>query len=179
MSTLSLEVNSNDHRKGNLKATLTLVEYGDFQCPACRRAHGLVKRLLKERGNDLCFVFRNFPKPQFHPYAYAAAIAAEAAGKQSKFWEMYDLIFENQSKLDANYLVSLAQDIGLDSAQFDIDRKSDDVLNKIKMDIESGIRSGLKGTPTFFLNGSPILGSTRTYESLLAAIPIESNIKQR
>lgn len=178
MFTLKLEVNPNDQRKGNLNATLTLVEYGDFQCPGCRRAHSLVKRLLKERGNDVQFVFRNFPLRKFHPHAYAAAITAEAAGKQGKFWEMHDLIFENQAKLDENYLLSLAQDIGLDPTQFVIDTKSDEVRNKIEIDIESGISSGVNGTPTFFLNGNPISTFKGTYNSLLAAILVEVNVKQ-
>jgi protein-disulfide isomerase len=178
MSTLKLEVNSNDHRKGNVNATLTLIEYGDFQCPGCRRAHTLVKRLLNERGNDLQFVFRNFPLRQVHPHAYAAAIAAEAAGKQGKFWEMHDLTFENQDSLDENYLLSLAQEIGLDLTQFAIDRKSDALRNKIETDIESGISCGVNGTPTFFLNGNQILPSKGIYNSLLAAILAEANVKQ-
>ena len=107
-----------------------------------------------------------------------AAITAEAAGKQGKFWEMSDLIFDNQARLDANYLASLAQDLGLDLAQFAIDSKSDEVRNKIERDVESGIRNRVNGTPTFFLNGSPILTFKGNYKSLLAAIIPESNVTQ-
>jgi len=178
MPTLKLEINSNDHQIGNTNAALTLVEYSDFQCPSCRRAHSVVKRLLKERSNDLHFVFRNFPLSQFHQHAYDAAASAEAAGKQSKFWEMHDLIFENQDNLDANLLTSLAQDIGLDPAQFANDRRSDEVRKKIEMDFESGIGSGVKGTPTFFLNGIRILSFKGTYESLLAAVLLQLNVNQ-
>src|SRR4029453_17643849 len=103
MSVLKLAVNSADHHAGNVKAVITLVEYGDFQCPYCRRAHPLVKRLLREKGSEINFVFRNFSLRKIHPLAYISSIAAEAAGRQSKFWEMHDLIFENQPLLTTNY----------------------------------------------------------------------------
>ena len=176
MSVLKLAVNSADHHQGNVNAAITLVEYGDFECPYCRRAYPLVKRLLKERGEALHFVFRNFPLRKIHPHAYMSAIAAEAAGKQGKFWEMHDLIFENQNKLSKDYLLSLADDMGLDLAQFAIDSKSEQILSKIERDFDSGIRSGVNGTPTFFLNGSPVLTYDETYESLLDAILLESEM---
>ena len=178
MSALKLAVNSADHHLGNVNAAVTLVEYGDFECPYCGRAHPLVKRLLKERGNELHFVFRNFPLRTIHPHAYIAAISAEAAGKQGKFWEMHDLIFENQDKLSTNYLLSLAENINLDLAQFDKDSKSKEIQNKIETDFESGIRSGVNGTPTFFLNGYLLLTYDETYESLLDAVQLEGEMKQ-
>jgi len=178
MSTLKLAVNSADHQQGNDAASITLVEYGDFQCPHCRRAHPLIKRLLKERGSDLSFVFRNFPLQEIHPYAYASAMAAEAAGKQDKFWEMHDLIFENQDRLNIEYLLSLAQEIGLDMERFARDFKSEGLQNKIEKDFEGGIRSGVNGTPTFFINGTKLLTYDETYESLLDAILLESEMKQ-
>ena len=177
MSALKLAVNSADHHQGNVNAATTLVEYGDFQCPYCRRAHPLVKRLLKEKGNELHFVFRNFPLRSIHPHAYISATSAEAAGKQGKFWEMHDLIFENQDKLNTNYLLSLAEDIGLDLVQFAQDLKSKKILDKTEKDFESGIRSGVNGTPTFFLNGYPLLTYDGTYESLLDAVQLESELK--
>ncbi len=176
MSVLKLAVNSADHHQGNVNAAITLVEYGDFECPYCGHAYPLVKRLLKERGEDLHFVFRNFPLRKIHPHAYMSAIGAEAAGRQDKFWQMHDLIFENQNKLSKDYLLSLADDMGLDLAQFAIDSKSDQILSKIERDFDSGIRSGVSGTPTFFLNGSPVLTYDETYESLLDAIQLESEI---
>ena len=157
MSKLKPAVNSADHHLGNVKATMTLVEYGDFECPHCKRAHPFVKRLLEEKGADLHFVFRNFPLREIHPHAYASAVAAEAAGMQGKFWEMHDLIFENQNKLDAGFLLSLAERLKLNLAQFAKDSKSEAVKNKVESDFESGIRSGVNGTPTFYLNGSPIV----------------------
>src|SRR6185369_13727683 len=177
MSVLRLAVNSADHHAGNVNAGITLVEYGDFQCPYCRRAHPLVKRLLKEKGDELHFVFRNFPLSEIHPHAYISAVTAEAAGKQGKFWEMHDLIFENQNRLNANYLLSLVENIGLDLEQFAEDSNSDEVLNKLEADFESGVRSGVNGTPTFFLNGTRLLTYDETYESLADAVQHEFEMK--
>jgi len=178
MSKLKPAVNAADHHQGNVNAHVTLVEYGDFECPYCGRAHPLVKRLLEEKGKEIQFVFRNFPLREIHPHAYAAALTAEAAGKQGKFWEMHDLIFEDQKNLNANFLVSLAKEIGLDMKQFAEDSKSDELQNKIEGDFESGIRSGVNGTPTFFINGSKLLTYDETYESLLDAIQLESEMKE-
>jgi len=177
MSVLKLAVNSADHHAGNVNAGITLVEYGDFQCPYCRRAHPLVKRLLKEKGDDLHFVFRNFPLSEIHPHAYISAATAEAAGKQGKFWEMHDLIFENQNNLSENYLLSLAEIMSLDLTKFSKDLKSEVIRKKIETDFESGIRSGVNGTPTFFLNSYRILTYDETYESLLDAVQLESEMK--
>ena len=178
MSKLKLAVNFNDHHLGNVNAPITLVEYGDFQCPHCKHAHPLIKRLLKERSNDLHFVFRNFPLTEVHPQAYTAAITAETAGKQDKFWEMHDLIFENQDKLDTKFLLSLADNIGLNMKQFAKDFKSEELQKKIETDFESGIRSGVNGTPTFFINGNKLLTYDETYESLSDAVLLELEMKQ-
>jgi len=177
MSVLKLAVNSADHHKGNVNAGITLVEYGDFQCPYCRRAYPLVKHLLKEKGDELHFVFRNFPLSEIHPHAYIAAVTAEAAGKQGQFWEMHDLIFENQNKLSENYLLSLAERMRLDLTKFAADLKSKVIRKKIETDFEGGIRSGVNGTPTFFLNTYRILTYDETYESLLDAVQLESEMK--
>jgi protein-disulfide isomerase len=178
MSKLKLAANSADHHLGNMNAAITLVEYGDFECPHCRLAHPLIKRLLEERENELHFVFRNFPLQESHPHAYMSAIFAEAAGKQGKFWEMHDLIFENQDKLNGSYLLSLAESIGVDLVQFIRDSKSKEIQDKIETDFESGIRSGVNGTPTFFINGSRLLTYDETYESLADAIQLESEMNQ-
>ena len=178
MSMLKLAVSAADHHLGNTNSDITLVEYGDFQCPYCRRAHPLVKRLLKERGNELQFVFRNFPLQEIHPHAYVAAVTAEAAGKQGKFWEVHDLIFENQDKLNTNYLLSLIDSMGLDLEQFAKDSNSEDLLKKIETDFEGGIRSGVNGTPTFFLNGYPVSTYDETYESLSGAVDLQLEMNQ-
>src|SRR4051812_43401053 len=133
MSKLKTAVNSSDHHQGNINAAITLVEYGDFECPHCGHAYPLVKRLLEEKGNELHFVFRNFPLEEIHPNAFASAITAEAAGKQNKFWEMHDLIFENQEKLSTRFLASLAEDIELDLEQFAKDLKSNEIQNKVEL----------------------------------------------
>ncbi len=174
MSTLKPPVNSADHHQGNVNAAIILVEYGDFECPHCGRAHPLVKRLLKEKGKEIYFVFRNFPLSEAHPHAFISALAAEAAAKQGKYWEMHDLIFENQQSLSAGFLLTLAERLKLDITQFTKDSKSQELKSKVETDFESGIRSGVNGTPTFFLNGSPLLTYDETYESLLDAFLYES-----
>ena len=177
MSKLKLAVSSRDHNIGNGNASIILVEYGDFECPYCGHAHPLVKRLLKEKGKELNFVFRNFPLREIHHNAYDSAVAAEAAGKQGKYWEMHDLIFENQDKLSPGFLSSLAERLNLELTEFAKDSKSKEIENKIETDWESGIRSGVNGTPTFFLNGSPLLSYDETYGSLLDAVILESEMK--
>lgn len=177
MSRLKPEVSAADHHQGNINASIILVEYGDLQCPYCRRAHPLIKRLVKEKGNDFLFVFRNFPLRESHPYANAAALAAEAAGKQGKYWEMHDLIYEEQDKLDPDFLLQLAHRIKLDMTKFNRDSKSEELQNKIESDFESGIRSGVNGTPTFYLNGFKLLTYDETYKSLADAIELESEMK--
>jgi len=178
MSALKTPVNSNDHHLGNSNASIILVEYGDFECPYCGRAHPLVKRLLEEKGDEIHFVFRNFPLRKIHPNAYDAAVAAEAAGKQNKFWQMHDLIFENQKRLSWSFLLSLADGLDLNLEQFFQDSKSNEVKNKIETDFESGIRSGVNRTPTFFLNGSQVSSYDESYESLLNAVQLESSMNQ-
>lgn len=163
-------VSSKDQSTGNTESSVILVEYGDYQCPHCGHAHPLVKRLLKEKGADFHFVFRNFPLQQAHPAAFMAALAAEAAGKQGKFWPMHDMIFENQRMLSGfDALLDFAEALKLHKHQFAEDVKSDAVVKKVESDFESGIRSGVNGTPTFFINGviAPYDGS---YASLLRLI---------
>jgi protein-disulfide isomerase len=177
MSSLKPSVNAADHQQGNIHATITLVEYGDFQCPHCRIAHPFIQKLLKEKGKEIHFVFRNFPLREIHPYAMIAALAAEAAGKQGKYWEMHDLIFEHQQFLNAAYLLKLAERLKLDLVQFSKDAQSEETENKVETDFDSGIRSGVNGTPTFFLNGSPVFTYDETYASLLDAVVDASGIK--
>ena len=160
--------------RDTLNAAITLLQYGDFQCPNCRRAYPLIKKLLEEKGEELDFVFRNFPLKKIHPLAFSAAASAEAAGKQERFWEMHDLIFENQNKLTAHFIRSLAEKIGLNIAQFEQDSQSEEIRTKIEKDYDSGILSGVNKTPSFFVNGSLLLTYDETYESLLNAILFES-----
>jgi protein-disulfide isomerase len=178
MPTLTIPVNADDHQQGNINATITLIEYGDFQCPHCRRAYPILKRLLEEKGQELHFVFRHFPLTKQHPLAFSAAVSAEAAGKQGKFWEMHDLIFENQQKIAAHFIMLLAEGIGLDIAQFELDLQREEIRAKIERDFNSGVLSGVNRTPSFFLNGSLLLTYDETYESLLDAIQLESGMNR-
>ena len=169
MSTLTQPVSAHDHAEGPLDAPLTLVEYGDYQCPYCGAAFPVVKRLQKTLGKKLRFVFRNFPLTQVHPYALIAAQAAEAAALQGKFWEIHDLLFEEQNLLKPEIIPLWAKKVGLNLEQFESDIKQGVVEKRIREDRQSGIRSGVNGTPTFFINGTRYDGS-HDYDSLLAAL---------
>lgn len=169
MSTLSGPVSALDHAEGRADAPLTLVEYGDYQCPYCGAAYPVVKRLQNTLEKKLRFVFRNFPLTQIHPYALIAAQAAEAAALQGKFWEMHDLLFEEQHLLKPEIIPSWAERIGLDLQRFEDDIKKDAVEKRIRENRQSGIRSGVNGTPTFFINGTRYDGP-HDYNSLLAAL---------
>ena len=171
-ASLTQPVSARDHAEGPADTPLTLVEYGDYQCPYCGAAYPVVKRLQKTLGMKLQFVFRNFPLTQAHPYALMAAEAAEAAALQGKFWEMHDLLFEQQTLLKPEIIPSWAERIGLDLEKFGNDIRQGVVEKRIKEDRQSGIRSGVNGTPTFFINGMRYDGSP-DYGSLLAALESE------
>jgi len=166
---LTQPVSARDHAEGPADAPLTLVEYGDYQCPYCGAAYPVVKRLQKTLGKKLRFVFRNFPVTQAHPYAMIAAETAEAAALQGKFWEMHDLLFEQQASLKPEVIPQWAKKIGLDLDKFGKDIKQGVVQKRIKEDRQSGIRSGVNGTPTFYINGTRYDGPS-DYDSLLAAL---------
>jgi protein-disulfide isomerase len=154
MSTLTLPVDA-DHDRilGPVDAPLTLVEYGDFECPYCGRAYYELKDVEEQMGAQLRFVFRNFPITSAHPHAEAAAMAAEAAAGQGKFWDMHSMLYENQDALDDDSLWEYASALGLDLPTFDRDMTSRRFLRKVREDFMSGVRSGVNGTPTFFING--------------------------
>src|SRR5438093_1447690 len=175
-ATLTPLVSERDHAEGRADAPLTLVEYGDYQCPYCGEAYPVVKRVQKALGKKLRFVFRNFPLTQAHPYAMAAAQAAEAAALQGKFWEMHDLLFEQQTFLEPEIIPLWAKKIGLDLEKFGNEIKGGVVAKRIKEDRQSGIRSGVNGTPTFYINGIRYDGPP-DYESLLAALESELAVR--
>ena len=153
MSPLIVPVRTQDHLLGPANASATLVEYGDFECPYSGQAHYILQELLEERGSELRFVFRSFPLTEVHPHAEAAALAAEAAGAQGRFWEMHDALFENQRALEDLHLLEYAEALDLDLGQFEEDMRKARHLPRIKEDFMSGVRSGVNGTPTFFING--------------------------
>ena len=151
---LALPVSSErDHTIGPETAPVTLVEYGDYECPFCGAAHGVAKQLVQEFGDDLRFVFRHFPLTQIHPHAALAAEAAEAAGAQGGFWGMHDLLFENQDRLSPQDILVYARMLGLDLDRFMSDLRDHVHAPKVREDFMSGVRSGVNGTPTFFVNG--------------------------
>jgi protein-disulfide isomerase len=144
---------SQDHILGNLNAPIELVEFGDFECPHCASAYPIIKSVLTRFGNDVKFVFRNFPLVNVHHRAMTAALAAEAAGKQNKFWKMHDMLFEHQENLDKPSINHYAEMIGLSIPAFKSDMASSTIIQKVEADINSGMKSEVKGTPTFFING--------------------------
>ncbi|MBF9254902.1 DsbA family protein [Pontibacter sp. 172403-2] len=170
MANLKPPVNEHDHYTGNTNASITLVEYGDYECSHCAHAHPLLKQLLEEKGDDFEFVFRNFPLNEVHPLAMLSALAAEAAGKQHKFWEMHDMIYENQAQLNRDSFVDFAEALSLNLEKFAADLQSEATTSKVENDFESGIRSGVNGTPSFFINGRKLNSYDGTYESLKNAL---------
>jgi protein-disulfide isomerase len=169
MSKLSIAVSSEDHRQGNPAAECILVEYGDYQCPYCGEAYPVVKKLQREFGDNLLFAFRNFPLSELHPQAEEAAETAEFAASQGKFWEMHDLLYENQRSFERVFFLQLAERLGLSAAglQIAVDRKT--FRSRVRADFTGGIRSGVNGTPTFFINGYRHNGPLQ-FSSLSSAI---------
>lgn len=153
MATLKVPVTQTDHIRGNENAPLTLVEYGDYECRYCGAAHPVTRAVQRYFGEDMQFIFRHFPLREVHPHAQMAAQTAEMAGARGYFWEMHDLIFENQQRLSAATLAELVEALGLTSADL-VDAFENPVyLAKVRGDFLSGVRSGVNGTPTFFVNG--------------------------
>ena len=150
---LALPVGERDHAQGPADAPITLVEYGDYECPHCGRAHPIVKEVQRRLGSTLRFVFRNFPLNESHPHAQHAAEAAEGAGAQGRFWAMHDSLFEHQRALDDHHLVGYAKALGLDPVAFEHDLRAHTYKARVREDFVSGVRSGVNGTPTFFING--------------------------
>ena len=147
-----------DHYTGNFKSPAQLMEFGDFQCPHCGAAHPMLNEIKKRYGSRLVFIFRHFPLSESHPYAQLAAVASEAADRQGKFWEMHDLIFENQAGLNKEKLIGLAKVLQLDMVIFQEDLEDPELFEKVESDFESGIISGVNGTPSFYVNGDKYNG---------------------
>lgn len=151
--TLTASVSPSDHIRGSASAKVTVIEYGDFQCPACGQAHHAIKILLKRFGDEVRFVFRHFPLREEHPHAELAAEAAEAAGAQHGFWPMHDLLFENQLHLKEKNLRQYAEKLELDLGRYDQEMRDHIYLQRVQESIESGTRSGISSSPAFFVNG--------------------------
>ena len=166
---LGVPVSERDHSQGPATAAVTLVQYGDYECPYTRQSTTIVRAVQQQLGDKLRFVFRNFPLTEIHPHALHAALAAEAAAAQGKFWQMHDYIFHHQHTLEDSDLEQFAEAVGLDMQQFARDMAERPYMSRIEEDLKSGIRSGVRGTPTFFINGVLYPGSWEQ-EALLAAL---------
>jgi protein-disulfide isomerase len=142
-----------DHIRGPRDAPVSLVEYGDYECPYCGAAYPIVEEIIARMGETLQFVYRHFPMTTVHPHAEQAAEAAEAAGAQRRFWEMHSVMFENQQHLDTPYLHAYAEALGLDVGRFDRELAHHVHADRVREDFLSGVRSGVGGTPTFYING--------------------------
>lgn len=166
---LRVPVSAHDHMQGPANAPVTLVEYGDYECPACGEAYPIVKRIQAHMGGRLRFVFRNFPLAQMHPHAEHAAEAAEAAAEENRFWELHDTLYEHQDALSDADLTGYMRAHGLDVARFATDLREHRYAARVRKDFEGGVRSGVNGTPTFFINGARHDG-TYDFDELLAAV---------
>lgn len=169
MATLKMPVTTEDHVQGPEDAEVTLVEYGDYECPHCGRAHPIVQRVQEHFGKRVRFVFRNFPLSEMHPHAEAAAEAAEFAGAHGKFWQMHDRLFENQVRLGEALFVDLGEELGLSTAALRQALEQGTFESRVRADFTGGVRSGVNGTPTFFINGHRHDASF-DFETLVSAI---------
>ncbi len=177
MSKLSQDVRSEDHVQGSAEAQVTLVEYGDYQCPTCGEAAPIVKQVEQHFGKKLRFVFRNFPLEQ-HQFAEAAAETAEFAASEGKFWEMHDALFANQTEFEDELFPELAKQLGLKWEKLEAALADGTFAGRVEADLESGEESGVRGTPSFFINGKLHKGSF-AYEDLVKAIDSAVDPKAR
>jgi protein-disulfide isomerase len=170
---LAVPVSERDHSQGPATATIILVQYGDYECPYTRQSTTIVRAIQQQLGNQFRFVFRNFPLTEIHPHALHAALAAEAAAMQGMFWEMHDYIFHHQHTLEDSDLAHFAEAVGLDMQQYARALADQRSLARIEEDVEGGERSGVQGTPTFFINEVLYRGSWEQ-DVLLAALQAAS-----
>jgi protein-disulfide isomerase len=176
MSTLRPPITPYDHVRGPADAEVALVEYGDYQCPHCAAAHPHVKLVERQFGRRLCFAFRHFPLNQVHPYAESAAECAEVAAAHSRFWEMHDGLYENQELLGPPLFLELARNLGISDLELSQALTAGTFAPKVRSDFLGGVRSGVNGTPTFFINGRRHDG-TYLHQDLAAAIETHLHAK--
>jgi len=178
MSRLSIPVGNEDHIQGDPTAEISLVEYGDYECPYCGEAYPIVKKIQARFGKRLLFVFRNFPLSRAHPWAEAAAEVAEFAGAHGKFWQMHDLLYKNQGSLGEELFLRLARSLKLSPTQLQSAIAQQTYRARVQSDFVGGVRSGVNGTPTFFINGQRHNGPFE-FVSLSAAIEQASSVTDR
>jgi protein-disulfide isomerase len=176
MSTLRIPVTLHDHTIGPLNAPVTLVEYGDYECPHCAAAHPILQLVREHFENRVLFAFRHFPMGQVHPNAQAAAESAEFAGAHDHFWAMHDGLFENQDHLGLPLLFALASALGMSEVELREALVNGTYQPKVRNDFLGGVRSGVNGTPTFFINGERHDG-TYAYDVLVEAIALHMRVR--
>ena len=164
----ALPMPDRDHIQGPIDAPIKLLEYGDYECPYCGEAHPVVKEVQERLGERLCFAFRNFPLSNSHPHAEHAAEAAETAAEHGHFWQMHDLLYENQDALEDEDLAQYASALGLDARRFISEVQAGAHVSRIREDFRSGARNGVNGTPSFFINGVRYDRATGVEELLTA-----------
>ena len=169
---LTPPVGPRDHAQGAPRSLVTLVEYGDFECPHCGAAYPIVKQIQQAMGSKLRFVYRHFPLTRIHPHAQHAAEISEAASQHGKFWPMHDLLFEHQDALDDRSLIAYAASLGIDPDWARAALSDGRFQRRVRDDFASGVRSGVNGTPTFFINGERYDGSWDTLLETLAEATI-------
>ena len=172
------EITNDDWIRGNIDAPVTILEYGDFECPHCGAAYPVLKALVYDYPEGIRLVYRHFPITSAHPNAFTAAEAAEAAGSQGAFWEMHDLLFTHQQQLQYEYLLSYAQLLNLDVARFDREMRANIYAPEVRHDFRQGIEDGVNGTPTIFINRLRYDGPHQ-YGPMLAAINALASVQQR
>jgi protein-disulfide isomerase len=170
-------VSNDDHIQGKKNASITLVEYGDYECPYCMHAYPVVKQIQEHFGTKLRFVFRNFPLTEIHPFAESAAQTAEYAGSEGLFWEMHDLIYENQNDLSLELLLELTKRLNLSQEKLKVVLEKHSFAPKIQKDFIGGVKSGVNGTPTFFINDYRYPGPVEFEDLVLAINELTQKIK--
>lgn len=171
---LTVPVGKDDHIQGPADAPLTLLEYGDYQCPYCGKAYPVVKEVQERLGKRLRFVFRNMPLEEIHEWAELAAEAAEAAGAQGRFWPMHDALYQHQRELGPGFVERLGAKLGLDVPRLEADLAARTFRQRVRKDFMSGVRSGVAGTPTFYVGDLRFDGNWQDADELIAALEAQA-----
>jgi protein-disulfide isomerase len=174
MSRLTPPVGPDDHVQGARDARVTVLEYGDFECPHCGAAYPLVKEIERTLGAKLLIAYRHFPLTRIHPHAAHAADISEAVAQHGKFWPMHDILFENQGALDDDHLIAYAESLGIDPKWAETALGDGRFEQRVREDFSSGVRSGVNGTPTFFINGARYDGDWGALLEILTEATIDA-----
>lgn len=169
MNDLSLDIRPNEYMKGDQHAPVTVMEYGDYECPYSRMGYRFAQLLLKNFSSQVCFAFRNFPLRKKHPHAQICAEAALCAGKQNRFWEMHDLLFSNNQNFSMGKINSFVEQLELDEYTFNVDLETHSFAERVSRDFRSGVKNGVRDTPTFFINKKKYEGKL-SYKELKRAV---------